>query len=414
MLLRDKRLHYSVVRNFWVRLGSYVLVTVITIVNVWPERRSTAFVATLAPVLLGWAVLSFVHAARSKDSRAAEIRNTMVDAGFAAFCSAVHSFDPWPMVAFALPSFTTNLRVGGARRCLLGLALSVAVAGITAWAIGIPPLPPPDALTTVLSIFFLVVMMCAPAVAMRQQDRVVRQRTRALNEALERLEIASQHKSQFLANMSHELRTPLNVIIGFTESLLEEDPREEQADLLNRILRSSRHLLALINDLLDLAKIEAGKMELVLDTVSVQALVEDVVSAVGPQMEKNANRLTVDCAPGLGTIRVDPTRVRQALLNLASNAAKFTENGAITLSAARDGAWITLAVSDTGIGMTAEQTARLFQDFVQADPSTTRKYGGTGLGLAISRRFCRMMGGDILVESEAGKGSTFTIRLPAS
>jgi signal transduction histidine kinase/CheY-like chemotaxis protein len=241
-----------------------------------------------------------------------------------------------------------------------------------------------------------------------------------IQEKSRELEAASRHKSQFLANMSHELRTPMNAIIGVSEMLL-EDARDlghsDQVEPLERILRAGRHLLALINEILDLSKIEAGKMELELDSFPVEPLVRDVATTVGPTAEKNDNRIEVRCADALGTMHADQTRIRQALLNLAANAAKFTERGVVTISAVREsgegGEWIVFRVADTGIGMTPEQTGRLFQDFTQADSSTTRKYGGTGLGLAISRRFCRMMGGDITVESEPGRGSTFTIRLPA-
>jgi signal transduction histidine kinase/CheY-like chemotaxis protein len=234
------------------------------------------------------------------------------------------------------------------------------------------------------------------------------------------LEIASRHKSQFLANMSHELRTPLNAIIGVTEMLLEDARALDQADQVEpheRILRAGKHLLALINDILDLSKIEAGKMELHPESFAIAPLVEDVVATVRPLAEKNGNQVVVDCPADLGTMWADATRVRQALLNLASNAGKFTERGRVAVAVdrrhdrGRD--WVTFAVSDTGIGMTAEQLARLFEEFTQADASTTRRYGGTGLGLAISRRFCRMMGGDITVESAPGEGSTFTMWLPA-
>src|SRR5215472_8173953 len=242
---------------------------------------------------------------------------------------------------------------------------------------------------------------------------------RTIEEKSRELELAGRHKSQFLANMSHELRTPMNAIIGVGELLLEDARdlgREDEIEPLTRILRAARHLLALINDILDLSKIEAGKMELHIEPCAVAALVQDVAGTVRPMAEANGNRLEVECADDVGTIRVDPTRVRQALLNLASNAVKFTEQGLVTIRASRSttaaGEVATLRVSDTGIGMTPEQLARLFQDFTQADASTTRKYGGTGLGLAISRRFCRMMGGDITVESVPGHGSTFTIHLP--
>jgi signal transduction histidine kinase len=233
------------------------------------------------------------------------------------------------------------------------------------------------------------------------------------------LESASQHKSQFLANMSHELRTPLNAIIGVTEMLLEdarEFEREDEVEPLDRVLGAGQHLLALINDILDLSKIEAGKMELHPESFPIAPLVEDVVKTIRPLAAKNANEILASCPEDLGSIWADQTRVRQALLNLLSNANKFTERGKVTIGAQRTqengAAWITLAVADTGIGMTPEQMGRLFQEFMQAESSTSKKYGGTGLGLVISRRFCQMMGGDITVESAQGRGSTFTIRLP--
>ena len=230
---------------------------------------------------------------------------------------------------------------------------------------------------------------------------------------------ASQHKSQFLANMSHELRTPLNSIIGLTQMLTEHAPRfgtEKALEPLDRVLNAGRHLLALINDILDLSKIEAGRMELHLESFPLVPLIEDVAKTIEPMATKNGNRIVIDCRPELGTIHADQTRVRQALLNLASNANKFTEKGTVTIAAQpqrNDGRdWITIAVADTGIGMTPEQMGKLFQEFSQASSATASKYGGTGLGLVISRRFCQMMGGDITVESEPGRGSTFTIRLP--
>jgi two-component system, NtrC family, sensor kinase len=228
---------------------------------------------------------------------------------------------------------------------------------------------------------------------------------------------ASQHKSQFLANMSHELRTPLNAIIGVSE-MLREDAEAAGQDLepLDRVLGAGRHLLALINDILDLSKIEAGRMELQLETFPLAPLIADVVKTIEPLAAKNANQVAVNCDGAIGTLHADQMRLRQAMLNLMSNANKFTERGTITVDArqgqenGRD--YITIAVADTGIGMTPEQMGKLFQEFSQADASTMRKYGGTGLGLAISKRFCQMMGGDIAVESQPGRGSTFTIRLP--
>ena len=233
------------------------------------------------------------------------------------------------------------------------------------------------------------------------------------------LEVASKHKSQFLANMSHELRTPLNAIIGITEMLQEsarDFNRDDEIEPLDRVVRAGRHLLTLINDILDLSKIEAGRMELFLESFPLAPLIEDVAKTLGSLAAKTNNRIVIDCPPGLGTLHADQTRFRQALLNLASNANKFTQNGTVTIAAqsqridSRE--WIIIAVTDTGIGMTEEQMGRLFQEFSQADASTARKFGGTGLGLAISRHFCRIMGGDITVESKQGEGSKFTIRLP--
>jgi GAF domain-containing protein/CheY-like chemotaxis protein len=240
-----------------------------------------------------------------------------------------------------------------------------------------------------------------------------------IQEKSQQLESASKHKSQFLASMSHELRTPLNAIIGVTEMLREDArdlKRDDEFEPLDRVLSAGRHLLALINDILDLSKIEAGRMELHLETFPLAPVIEDVGKTIEPMATKGGNRIVIDCPADLSTMHGDQTRFRQALLNLASNANKFTEKGTVTIAAqphrldGRD--MVTIAVTDTGIGMTEEQMGRLFQEFSQADASTTRKYGGTGLGLAISRHFCRMMGGDITVESKPGKGSTFTIRLP--
>ncbi|BAU64536.1 integral membrane sensor hybrid histidine kinase [Stanieria sp. NIES-3757] len=232
-------------------------------------------------------------------------------------------------------------------------------------------------------------------------------------------EKANQSKSTFLANMSHELRTPMNAIIGYSEMLMEEAADLGQEDFLpdlHKIHGAAKHLLSLINDILDLSKIEAGRMELYPEQFNVCNLIKDVVATIHPLVEKNANHLKIDLPDNLGTMYTDLTKIRQSLFNLLSNASKFTENGTITLkveqyvNAGQD--WMSFQVTDMGIGMTPEQLGRLFQAFTQADASTTRKYGGTGLGLAITKRFCQMMGGDIFVESQFGKGSTFTIRLP--
>jgi signal transduction histidine kinase/CheY-like chemotaxis protein len=251
-------------------------------------------------------------------------------------------------------------------------------------------------------------------------EELVRQRTTEVAAARDEAIRASQAKSDFLASMSHELRTPLNAIIGYSEILLEESGDLVQPELrpdLEKIRGAGKHLLGLINDILDLSKIEAGKMDLFLENIDVASLLADVSATVQPLMAKNGNMFEVRCSPDLGIARSDQTKVRQILLNLLSNAAKFTKQGRILLAARRStegtGDFLEFEVSDTGIGMTAEQMAKLYSAFSQADASTTRNYGGTGLGLAITKHFCLMLGGDVMVRSELGEGSTFVVTLPA-
>jgi signal transduction histidine kinase/CheY-like chemotaxis protein len=253
-------------------------------------------------------------------------------------------------------------------------------------------------------------------------ERDVEERQRSaeqLAHAREAAEEANQAKSTFLANMSHELRTPMNAIIGYSEMLIEDaedEGDEDAAGDLKKIRGAGKHLLALINDVLDLSKIEAGKMDLYLESFEIRAMVDEVVVTIDTLMKKNHNRLHVEVDPSLGAMRADLTKVRQALFNLLSNAAKFTHAGEIGLevrSESKEGAdWVRMAVSDSGVGIPSDKLDHVFEEFSQAEDSTSRNFGGTGLGLPISQRFCRMMGGDITLESTLGEGSTFTIRLP--
>lgn len=248
----------------------------------------------------------------------------------------------------------------------------------------------------------------------------LKRRQQELEEAMEQIEAANRAKSAFLANMSHELRTPLNAIIGLTEMMVSNAARfgtERALEPLQRVHRAGKHLLELINQVLDLSKIEAGKLDLNPETVSIPHLIDEVVGTARSLAEQNKNRLTVECPSDTPSLYVDALRLRQILLNLLSNACKFTRNGEVSLrvipTLADEQSWLDFVVGDSGIGMAPDQLEKLFQEFTQGDQSTARRYGGTGLGLAITRRLCRMMAGDVTVTSELGKGSTFVVRLPA-
>jgi CheY-like chemotaxis protein/nitrogen-specific signal transduction histidine kinase len=247
-------------------------------------------------------------------------------------------------------------------------------------------------------------------------DREIQERRRAEDAAAE----ANHAKSRFLANMSHELRTPMNAILGYSEMLIEDAKAMEQDDFvadLQKIHGAGQHLLGLINDVLDLSKVEAGQTDLYLESFDLSGLLDDVVHTVDALVVKNGNRLELVREPELGSMHADLTKLRQVLFNLVSNAAKFTRDGTVTLRARRErrdaAEWLHFSVSDTGIGIAEDQLELIFEEFAQADASTTREYGGTGLGLAITRRFCEMMGGSVDAESTLGVGTTFHVRLPS-
>ena len=250
---------------------------------------------------------------------------------------------------------------------------------------------------------------------LKNKENELRKTISALDEEKEKANEANKTKSQFLANMSHELRTPLNAIIGLTEMLkedAEDDNLDDYLEPLDRVFNAGKHLLALINDVLDLSKIEAGRIELFNETFQLKSIIDEIVKTSQPLAEKNKNELIVNFQNSLNLVTADQTRVKQIVLNLISNACKFTENGKITLNISKkkkkSGDLISIAVKDTGIGMTKNQMDKLFNSFVQADSSTTRKYGGTGLGLTISKQLAMMMGGDVIVDSEINKGTIFT------
>jgi adenylate cyclase len=264
-----------------------------------------------------------------------------------------------------------------------------------------------------------VVATYADITELKQREAELDALVHELELARDAADEANRTKSSFLANMSHELRTPLNAIIGLTEMMISNAPRfgtEKAAEPLRRVHRAGEHLLDLINQVLDLSKIEAGKLDLNMETVKIPPLIDDVIGTARGLAEQNKNRLIVEYPPDIAPMLGDPLRLRQILLNLLSNACKFTKDGEVSLRvmpvSVEGRNWVDFAIADTGIGMTPEQVNNLFEEFVQADQTTARKYGGTGLGLAITRKLCRMMGGDALVTSEIGKGSTFVARLP--
>jgi len=429
----EKRLHPTVLLDYRVRIPATLLAC--SMLGFGVEWHP------LLPVLLAfaaygiaWPHVAFAVASRALSSKTAELRNLALDSFVLMLFWGAARFNP--ALALLIPvTLGNNMSVGGARFAALTfvpMALGAAAGGALA---GFQLNPSPTILTYTVGIAAisayigvfswssnrqthrLVVAMGRVA----EQNRDLARLSAEAEEARAAAQTASKAKSDFLANMGHELGTQLNAIIGYTDILeaeAQDTGNKELVQDLRKIRTASRHLQELIDNILDLAKIEAGKMRFVLEDVDVATLVDEAAMTIRPLVEKKGLTLEVTTPATLGTLRVDRTKLRQILLNLLSNATKFTETGGIDLRASVEGQGpqrvYIFRVRDTGIGMTPAQADSLFSPFVQADASTSRKYGGTGLGLALSRHLARAMGGDIGVVSAPGVGSTFTIKLPAA
>jgi signal transduction histidine kinase/CheY-like chemotaxis protein len=439
---RGRRLHPILRLNHLVRILTYPLFFVLFSVTFFPRGVAWPAWAVLSVHLLVWPHVALAMASRAKNQKMAEFRNLLADSFIIGWYLPLTAYSLGPCAAAVLGIHSGNVSVGGWRFGVRGvIALTAGVlTSIVMFGQHFDPLGGgflPQGLGVAVIFVYVTVfsyqsfgqaqrvvrnvkLIEAQNVEIQRNSALIEERTHQLELARDAAESANTSKSQFLANMSHELRTPLNAIIGYSDLLIEEAEELNATDLvpdLDKIRSSGKHLLGLINDVLDLSKIEAGKMEISLETFDVADVVMAAAAMVRPLVEKNGNTLDLAIQEDIGSMHADLTRVRQILLNLLSNASKFTSAGRVSLAATRgrlDGREeIVFTVRDTGIGMTPEQIKRLFQPFTQADPSTTRKYGGTGLGLSITQRFCQLMNGSIEVESEPGVGSTFTARIPA-
>ena len=440
MPLPRREVHPLVSLDYRVRVPAMLIVGLVLLSYFWNFPKSLMLWTAIGFTGLIWPQMLYLAARLSPDSRAAERRNLLFDSFLLGCWAAGMSFCPLPSMMMVTAIIAACLSIGGGRFAIWAAGAVAAGTLFVGAFMGFHVDTTTSIATTILSVLgtfsYTAIFgyqshlqtrrwlaarkeLAAQNERIQEQYAVIESALQSALQANEAAKQASQAKSAFLANMSHELRTPLNAILGYSEMLTEDAQAAGHADIvpdLQKIQTAGKHLLGLINDVLDLSKIEAGKMRLYLETFEVRSVVEEAAGTARPLIERNGNALEVHCPEGLGSIREDVTKVRQVLLNLLSNAAKFTKDGVVKLDVRREvglaGNWVFFRVSDTGIGMTAEQTARLFEAFGQADAGTTKKYGGTGLGLAITRKLCRLMGGEIDVESQAGRGTTFTVRLP--
>ncbi|HKT42524.1 MAG TPA: response regulator [Rhodanobacteraceae bacterium] len=422
-----RKVHPTVRMNYAVRGLTLPFALLMVFIALYSAGRlSPGLLVLLAVYGLVWPQIAYWWACRSHDSKRAEQLNLIADSLFFGAWIAGMQYSLWPSFVLGCSIYLANLAIGGAGLAWRGvLAIVVGAAG-TSLLIGFQPHLETALLPTAASMAAFAAYISAYGYSLYSQSRLLvrsrrelHEKSAALAQAKEDADSANRSKSVFLANMSHELRTPLNAIIGYSELLVEE--AEDSGDTasvpdLEKIRGAGKHLLGLINSVLDLSKIEAGKMELSLEEIEVAELLAGVRATLAPLVKEKGNTLVVE-GEDLGRMHVDVTKLRQVLFNLLGNASKFTEHGIISLRARREtrqpGDWLVFEVVDTGIGMTPEQQARVFEPFVQADASTSRKYGGTGLGLSLSRRFAELMGGDITMTSESGVGTTFTVGLPA-